>query len=318
MPNIDPVSSFHPMMPMAGVPLLEFTHKEPSIVADSLEPMAADANFVWAPERPVLTPPHSLPRLSGPSSEYRLLAATDESRNLGDAILGALGTRLQNVKLKICEISADNIQKLKEAAQRASDSSFWSTLHKIATCLLSALSIVFGISLVATGGGALIGGAMITSGILSLSNFAMSETGAWDWIAKQLSQDNEERRKMLAWILPCAVGVVAGGIGIVGAVQSVASGALQFAEKALSIAQTALTIFNGITTFGKGNADARLIWTQADLSKIQGELTVERTNFDTVMREIESSMNDFRAAKSKMKKMIQILSQENVRLVRQA
>jgi hypothetical protein len=265
-----------------------------------------------------LTPPDALAFPTGPSSEYRLLAATDESRNLGDMILDNLGTRLKNVKLRIREISTENIQKLKEAAQRAAESSFWSTLKKIATSLLSAISIVFGISLVASGGGALIGGAMIASGILSLANFAMSETSAWDWIAKQLSYDNEERRKMLAMALPGAVGIIAGGIGLVGSVQAVASGALQFAEKAVYIAQTALAIFDGVTTFGKGYADAQLIWSQSDLSKIQADLTVERTNFDSVVREIEGNMNVFGAVQDKAKKIIQTLSQSNIELVRQA
>ena len=178
--------------------------------------------------------------------------------------------------------------------------------------------MVFGISLIATGGGALIGGAMIASGILSLSNFALSETEAWDWVAKQLSNDNEERQKMLAMILPSAIGILAGGIGLVGSVQGIVTGSLQFAEKAIYVAQTALAMFDGITTFGKGYANAHLIWTQADLSKIQADLTVERTHFDAVMREIETSMNDFKAVKAKTKKTIQTLSQSNVQLVRQA
>jgi hypothetical protein len=315
MPNFDPVSTAYPMMPISSASSLESLYREPVLVSDSIVPMDADSHSIWTPERPILTPPNSLPPVS--DSVYRLLAATDESRSLGNEILDTLGRRLQNVKLKIREISADNIQKLKEAAQRAADSSFWSILKKIATCLVSAVSIVFGISLVATGGGALIGGTMIASGILSLSNFAMSETGAWNWVSKQLSNDNEERQKMLAWVLPSAVGIIAGGIGLVGSVQGVVSGALHFAEKAVYIAQTALAIFDGVTTIGKGYADARSIWAQSDVSKIQADLTVERTHFDNVMREIEGSMNDFRAVKAKTKKIVQTLSQSNVQLVRQ-
>jgi hypothetical protein len=314
MSSFNPVSTAYPSMPISRALPLEPTHRD-TTVPDSIESMNADAQPIWTPERPVLTSPGSLPPPAS-DSVYRLLATTEESRDLGNKILDTLGLRMQNVKHKIREISADNIQKLKEAAQRAADSSFWSILKKIATCLLSTVSIVFGISLVATGGGALIGGAMIASGVLSLANFAISETGGWEWVAKQLASDNQERQQMLSWVLPGAVGIIAGGIGIVGSVQGIVSGAIQFVEKAVYVAQTALAIFDGATTFGKGCADARMTWTQADLAKIQADLTVERTHFDNITREIEGCMNDFKAAKAKTKKIIQTLSQSNVQLVR--
>jgi hypothetical protein len=320
MPNFDPISSsIFPPVSFPDATALASPSRETSAVSDTLGVAERMTVADWMPERPVLTSPDDLPPPSRarPSSEYRLLAATEETRSLGNQIMETLGLRLQNVKQTIREVSADNLEKLKENAKKAADSSFWSVLKKIATSLLAALSIVFGISLVATGGGALIGGAMIASGVLSLANFALSETGAWDWVAKQLAGENEERRKMFAMVIPGAVGIIAGAIGIVGSVQAVVSGAAQFAEKALYIAQTALAVFDGITTFGKGIADAQLIWSQAELQKIQADLTIERTNFDSVMREIESSMNDFRAVKTKSKKIIQTLSQSNVRLVRQ-
>jgi hypothetical protein len=317
MPKLDPLSTIRPAAPVSKTPSLEPLYDKPAFAPNSIESTPVDRHpqAVWTSERPALTPPDSLPVLS--DSVYRFISTTEESRELGEQILETFELRLKDIKLKIREISADNIQKLQEAARRAADSSFWSVLKKIATCLFSAFSMIFGISSVATGGSALIGGAMIASGILSLSNFAIAEAGAWDWISKQLSNDNEERQKMFAWLLPSAVGVIAGGIGLVGSVQGVVSGAFQFAEKAAYVAQTALTIFDAATTFGRGHADAHLIWTQSDLSKIQADLTIQRTNFDSVMREIECSMNDFRAIKAKTKKIIQILSQSNVQLVRQ-
>jgi hypothetical protein len=320
MPNFDPISPSSHHISFPDAPDSASLSRETPAVSDTLGVAERMTAADWMPERPVLTspdelfPPHSTPQ----SSEYRLLAATEETRSLGNQIMETLGNRLQHVKHSIREISADNIQKLKENAKRAADSSFWSVLKKIATSLLSALSIVFGISLIATGGGALIGGAMIASGVLSLANFALSETGAWDWVAKQLAGENEERRKMFAMCIPGAVGIIAGAIGIVGSVQAVVSGAAQFGEKMLYIAQTALAVFDGITTFGAGYAKTHLIWSDAELKQVQADLSVERTNFDTVMREIESSMSDFRAVKTKSKKIIQTLSQSNVRLVRQA
>lgn len=288
-------------------------------------------------ERPQLTPPSSLPKLSprgsvapeikmhgselpkaAKRSDLRLLAVTAASQDLGSEILDSLALRLQGVKAKIKEVSAEMIQKLKEAAARARDSGFWSILKKIATCLLSAVSIVFGVSLIASGGGALLGGAMIASGILSLANFALSEFGTWDWVAIQLANGDEDLKKKLLMILPGAVGLIAGGIGLVGSVNGIVNGALNLAEKALFVAQAALAIFDGVTTLGKGISDARLLWTKADLMEIKAALTVDQENFTSTIDEIKSSMNDFNAMLAKAKKAIEMIVQSNIALVRQA
>jgi hypothetical protein len=318
--SIEGISSIRSPSALSDALALGSVARETSPVHDTLAEAGPITAANWTPERPILTSPGDMPPPDrvGMMSEYRLLAATNESRELGNKITETLGLRLQNVKQKIREISADNIEKLRENARRAADSSFWSVLKKIATSLLAAVSIVFGISLIATGGGALIGGAMIASGVLSLANFAMSESGAWEWVANQLARDNEDLRNKLTWILPGAVGILAGGIGLVGSIQGIASGAIQFMEKTMYVLQTAVSLFDAATTVGKGIADARQLWSEADLYKIQGDLTVERNKFDTVMREVEGSMNEFRAVKQKTKKIIQTLSQSNVQLVRQA
>lgn len=284
---------------------MQHTEKSDSIA--SADPIELMAN--WKPERPTLIHPSVL-------SDYRMLAATEETRNLGNFLIDTLGVRLKTIKSDIQAISNEHIQKLKEAAERAQSSDWWSVLKKIATCLLSAVSLVFGIALVGTGGGALIGGAMIASGVLSLANFALSETGSWDWISKALSNDNEELQKNLKMILPAAFGVLAAGMGIVGSGYSLATGAVQFAEKAAFIAQTALSIFNSVTIFGKGQADAQLLWTQADLTSIQGHLTAARTKFDSTMHEIEGCLKDISAFKSKAKKAVQMLANSNIQTVR--
>lgn len=284
------------------------------VISDSIAAAPEASIETWTPERPELAPAEYINCFYSP---LRLIAVTDQSRELGGNILETLSVRLANVKDKVREISAENIKKLKEAAERANASTFWSTLQKIATCLLSALSVIFGVTLLASGGGALIGGAMIASGVLSLANFALSELGTWDWVAEQLANGNEERKRQIATILPAAIGIVAGGIGLVGSVHGVATGALQFAEKAVAVAQTALTLFSAATDFGKGCADARLLWTQADLMKIQADLTVKQENFDLLADEIKFSMKEFQGVKTKAKKAIEMITQSDMQLVRQ-
>ncbi len=299
-------------------------------VGDSMRPAV-----VFDP--PKLTPPSSMPKLSSKAwvtpevtvhnsekpkttrrSDLRLLETTTVSQDLGSEILDSLALRLQDVKAKIKEVSAEMIQKLKESAARAKDSGFWSILKKIATCLLSAVSIVFGVALVASGGGALLGGAMIASGVLTLANFALSELGTWDWVATQLSNGNEDLKNKLLMILPGALGLIAGGIGLIGSVNGIVTGAINLAEKALFVAQAALAIFDGVTTLGKGISSARLLWTRADLMEIKAVLTVAQEIFTCTIDEIKSSINDFNAMHAKTKKAIEMIMESNIALVRQA
>ncbi len=275
-----------------------------SSISESIE-MAEIPNTSWQPERPILTPPSSI--------DYSLLEVTEESRELGNQIVRTFADRLSGVKNKIREISTENIQKLKENAKRASDSSWWGVLKKLAQFLLAAISIVFGLAF----GPTLIGGLMITSGILSLVNFALSETKAWDWIAAQLSGENEEWKRRLITFLPMAVGLAAAGFGMAGSIYGLASGAIQLGEKVLYIAQTAISLFDAGTTFGKGQADARLLWSQAELKGIQANMTIERTHVDTLTKLIEGSLAEFRAAGSKAKKITQAMMQTNTQLARQ-
>src|SRR5476649_825114 len=84
----------------------------PSAIAyDTVAPSEEVSRAGWTPERPRLTAPSALPRNES-LTEYRLLAVTDDTRALGDDILETLGLRLQGVKDKIREVSAENMQKL--------------------------------------------------------------------------------------------------------------------------------------------------------------------------------------------------------------
>lgn len=299
------------------VPCIEAVSPQSSIVYDTVKPSQEVLRSEWTPERPRLMAPSQLPQNQS-LSEYRLLAVTNDTRALGDDILETLSFRLQSVKEKIREVSAENMGKLREAATRASSSDFWGILKKIATSLVSAISAVFGIAILATGGSALVGGAMIASGVLSLANFALSELGTWDWIADLIAHNNDDLKKKLQWILPGAVGILAAGIGIVGSVNGVVSGAMNFAEKAASVAQTGIAIFQSVTTIGKSAADANTLWTKADLKMIQAHLTVERENFTSTIDEIKGSMSEFKGVNTKTKKAIEMIAQSNIELVRQA
>lgn len=268
-------------------------------------------------DRPVLIPPSqtgkAIPADATPPtlSELRFLAAMEAFRSFGDKLISNLSLRLESFRLTLQELSAENLQKLKESAEHAKSSNVWSMLQKIATSLLSALSIVIGISLVATGAGALVGGAMIGSGIVSLANLLLTETGIWDWIAKKLAHEDEEKRQLLAMILPASVGLLAATIGIFGSAGAFAWSGINFLDKAILIAQTSLALFDGATTIGKGYADAKTLWLEADQINTKSKITVEQEMIDNTTRSIENILDGLSATHAKSTQFVNMAMRSN-------
>ena len=231
----------------------------------------------------VRTPLFSPPKLIHPSrttySEYGLIQALDELHASGESLITSFTTSLSQGSEKLRKLSSENIEKLKEAAKNTQSSEFWSFLQKIGECILAALTSVLGITLVATGGGAVIGGVMIAAGILTLTNFAMRETGSWDYVAKQLS-DDKEKQKNIAFYLPLGMGLLAAVLGVGGSVATALYTTLNVAGQAVTVLQAATGIYHGITTVGHGVTEGQVLWTEADLTKIATETTLTRVKFE--------------------------------------
>lgn len=253
---------------------------------------------------PALTPPSQLI-----SSDLRLLALSESTHNTGELVLSMLNERLRLVRSELQSASTAMIQKLRGSAEKAKVSEAWGILNKIATTLLSALSMILGTALVSSGASVWVGGAMITSGILSLANLVFNELGAWEFVSQQLAQDNAESQKKLAKVLPMAVGILSAGVGLAGAGWGVGTQGIRFFEEIVYLAQAALTIFNSTTAFGKGVADARLIWAQASLSSSQAVQTKEQQLFTSLIQEIKGLLGEFQRLHSKTSKAIQKASQ---------
>ncbi|MCX6989475.1 MAG: hypothetical protein NTX49_00170 [Chlamydiae bacterium] len=236
------------------------------------------ANF-----QPLPTPLFSPPKLKHPSrvtySECALIHTLDELHASGESLITSFTTSLSLGSEKLKKLSLENIEKLKEAAQNAQSSEFWSFLQKIGECILAAISTVLGITLVATGAGAVIGGVMIAAGILTLTNFAMRETGTWVSVAKLLSDDKETQNN-IAFYMPLGVGLVAAVLGIGGSVATALYTALNVAGQAITVLQASAGIYHGVTTVGKGVSEGQVLWTEADLTKIATETTLTRVKFE--------------------------------------
>ena len=280
---------------------------------DGIETSKARASSATLSDRPALTPVDQC------LSEFALIDAIQGMRNVSDSVLNSTVERLGRVRETMEKISAEYVDKLSEAAARASTSNVWGVLKKIATALVASLSVVFGLSYLGAGGSAIVAGALVFSGISSVTNFAMTELGVWDKVAEQLAQENKEKQKMLAILLPTAVGLLSGVVGAAGSVYAIASGATEFVDKAVLLAQCTLAVFSGVTSFGKGVADARTTWSKADLSFLESKLTIERFEMGSLMKQIEGLVfGTLKAAKSTSDQILRLISEANIRVVQQS
>ena len=290
--RIEPFNNSPPVQPPSdGLA----TYKRPSVSAPSIDAVTSSntqpsvqratstSALTTVKPQTIRTPLFSPPKLTHPShitySEYGLIHALDALHTCGESLIKSFTTSLSQGSAKLKTLSLENIEKLKEAAKSAQSSEFWSFLQKIGECILAAITTVLGITLVATGAGAIIGGVMIAAGILTLTNFAMRETGSWDSVAKQLS-DDKENQKNIAFYLPLGMGLLAAVLGIGGSVATALYTTLNVAGQAVTVLQAAASIYQGITTVGHGVTEGQVLWTQADLTKIGTETTLTRVRFE--------------------------------------
>ncbi len=241
-------------------------------------------------------------------NERRLIEVLDEIHFSGEELMSSFTKGLNAGSARLRQLSFENMEKLREAAEKTQESGFWSLLQKIGECILAAISAVLGITLVGTAGGTAIGAVLIASGILTLSNFALRETGSWDYIAKKLSHDKEQQKK-LATYLPVGMGLLAAVLGLGGSAATALWTTLSLTQKALTITQTTLGIYQGYVTAGKGFSEVKALWIQGELIEIETETTRERICFERDSSSMKSLLKILENTQQTAEQVIDLASQ---------
>ncbi len=260
--------------------------------------------------------PPVLPSPAAISSTYRLLAVIEGISELRDSMVKTASVRLETLKHELEEASLQLMHKLKESAQAAQSHDFWSMLKKIANCLFSSLSALLGFSILGSGGSALAGGALLASGMLSLTHLILTESSGWDWVADQLAHDNEELKAKLLTYLPACVGLVAAGLGLAGSVYAVVSGGADFIQKVGGTAQSAVSLFSGSTQLGKGLSESRLTWASADLTHAEEGIKMQQEEYSRLSDEVNTTLEEFNRTFRSAKGALRTASQTQFQLTR--
>ena len=261
------------MAPVKLAPHLDLVQNHHSTIAK-----AAEAAPVFQPSIPQLDRP--LP-LWETFSQVRRYEGTVNTHSIqGEKRIGQTFDHIN-------KINQEQSLKLEEAIAASKDVSFWSILEDVGNSLMSSVSFFYGFTALSTGGTA-VGGALIASGVLSLSTIAFKHAQAWDWIADQIAGSDKEMRQAIKTYVPAAVGIIAAGIGVYGAYSSWQYSHLNGISQTQSIIQTTATVVKGITDFGKGRADSHSKWTNAQVSALQSKSDLITIDLDNIVEEVKN------------------------------
>jgi hypothetical protein len=252
---------------------------------DILQPAPPVAAAIPLLERPKLPAPEA--PSSRTLSEFRYLKVMDDMKTRSNRITESMLERFNIYKRQVQSLNDQQIEKIKENAEKASKSNTWSMLSKLAAALLASLSLALGLTIIGGGGSTFTGGAMIASGVFSLANFVCTEANIWDALAKKLAHDDEEKRKKIGVILPIAVGVLCAGLGLYAGTQNLTH-VQNLGGQLASVLQLGLTAFKGVTMTGHAVSSGYVTRSEADLMVIRDMLNEERIFIQSVSAWIEN------------------------------
>lgn len=236
-----------------------------------------------------------------------LLATIDNVERLEKATDLYTAQKQTQIDLSFKRIQAfqlEETKKLEEAYKASENVGFWGILEDIGSTIMSAISFFFGFSALATGGAA-IGGALIISGILSLSSIAFKHAKGWDWIADQIAGENKPLRQAIVTYLPVAVGITAAAMGAYGAWGAWHYAPMEGSKKALAILQTAASIAKGISAFGSGKAASHYKTANAEFSALQTKTELTTLGIEEIIVEIKDMHKKMSAEYELVAKIIQ-------------
>lgn len=236
-------------------------------------------DFGFKPSMPVLEPPSNFSKAAPhkPPMGYNdmilaIISSLEDIHKVGGSIQLTQNKEFTTTQQKISELQEKELVELKEKAERAAQSGFWSFLQTIGSYILSAINVVLGLFL-ASQGSAIIGGVMIAAGLIEVANLAFSTCGIWSWLADYLAGENEELAQQLATILPGAVGLTAAALGVIGGIELFSMyHELDLAEQILVISKTAVTFGEGVATIGKGVANYKITQSESRKLLLEGQL----------------------------------------------
>jgi len=211
--------------------------------------------------------------------------------------------RIDCIFAEIQRLQKEEGIKLEEAYAASEDMTFWGFLYDTAMGIASSVSFFLGFAAV-SGGGTVVGAALIASGVLSLTNIAFKHVEAWDWVATQVSNDKETKQAIKTY-LPVAVGIVAAAMGAYGAYGAWNYSELQGMSKALGILETTAGVAQAVTAWNNGKASERFKAVRAEVSALQTKGDLTTLELDVVIEDIKKFQKDLSVIQDLIGRLVQ-------------
>lgn len=260
----------------------------------------------FVPSTPVLPPPEA-PLCCAPTTYngaiMSIIGTLEEIHTTGTNIHKTRSKEISRITTHLEEAQKQNLEKMKEIAEKTQQSGVWHVLQTIGSYILAGLHIVFGSLLVAQNA-PLIGGIMIAAGLVSVANLAFSQSGFWSWVAKQIAKEDKELAKKLETIIPAVVGLIAAAAGFIGTYQVwEMANQLDLLQQALLVMQTTLGLMEGVSAIGQGFSDYSLKQSQAEQTTFQAAMAKDERALERVTHGMEKTvkiLSDCTASASRM------------------
>jgi hypothetical protein len=234
--------------------------------------------------------------------ELSIIESMDRVYEAAGAHVTETVNEMAKEKDRMKELHIEKGKKLEETAKRLEQRDTWSILKKIGSAFMSAVSAVFGGTII--GGAPFIGGALIASGLASIANLIMVETGAWNGIAEKIAKGNIEKEKRLASLIPGIIGTATSVVGLLGSAGAVFWAPLNFKQLVSGIGTSALNLSQAVLTAGTAVAESRSLSAQGDVAFLEREVLIHQTTFEQNAGQIEHLMKNQSEASSRAARIV--------------
>jgi hypothetical protein len=271
----------------------------------------------FQPSMPLLTPPSG--SSVNPTCEsytatiLSVLTTLEMLHEVGRKIHLTQSELFKTGQNKLAELQKKELEKMEEAAKKTQTSSTWEFLQTIGAYILAAIHTVLGGFLISQSH-VLVGGTMIASGLIAVSNLALTHNGFWTWLADYMAKENKELATQLSAIMPALVGIAAASLGFIGTYQiwNMAD-QINWAVGAILIANAVVNFAEGVSSLGKGISDYDLSLTRVEQLMLEGEIMKSEFATEKLMKDMERMMKTLTQSTTHAARIVKMFIEANQR-----
>ncbi|MEZ5314849.1 MAG: type III secretion system translocon subunit SctE [Chlamydiales bacterium] len=188
---------------------------------------------------------------------------------------------IESLDMETTRAHQKRLDEIKEALEKEKSTENWGIAVKIFSWITSLIGIIAGVTMIATGIGAVAGGMIVAGGLIQITNQILTITDGWKKISQILpGNDPDKKRAIISWmqIGIAVLCLILSGVGIAG------GGYSHFSEAT----QTAMALFGGVISMGYG---AVTIGEGITLFMFKNKLS-EVKRYDQILAELKHKRQD--------------------------